>query len=266
MIAAPADKLQYMSFLGVAYEIWVAFALTRQGRFPRRIETWHLHSAFAQDTHSAHIRVLITSDRSKDLYEPSVIRACLYIAALQTPTDPMSDTQLLAEYEIQRAVDDARYQQELERLARGTDLKKLMSLTRYEPSMRGGRRPDDSIVWSEKKSLRVVSVSPIFTRRGARGAVLAEGDLVLGRTLVDIKCTARMDYRSAIRQLLVYYALNTLSDKPVDITQLGAYYPRYSKLILFEPRQIATQRQLTKLSTLLRRRLGRKKQPPASYD
>lgn len=264
-IAPPADKLQYMSFMGTAYEIWVGFALTSQGRFPRPIETWHLHSAFAQDAHSEHIRVLITSDRSKGIYELPVIRACLYIATLYTRTDPMSNTQLLAEYEIQRAFEDLRYQQELERLARGTDVKKLTALTRYHLSVRGGRRWVESIVWGGKRMLREIVVSPTFTRQGARGAISAQGDFILGRTLLEIKCAASIDYRSVVRQLLVYYALNKLSDKPAYINQLGAYYPRYGKLVLFEPQQLASQKQLTSLN-VLKRYLGKKRRYPPSYD
>ena len=59
----------------------------------------------------------------------------------------------------------------------------------------------------------------------------ADADLIIDKTLIDIKTTKSISFtQDMYNQLLGYYALSTFKDKLGEITNLGIYFSRYGVL------------------------------------
>ena len=59
----------------------------------------------------------------------------------------------------------------------------------------------------------------------------ADADLIIDKTLIDIKTTKSISFtQDMYNQLLGYYSLSTFKDKLGDITNLGIYFSRYGVL------------------------------------
>lgn len=70
--------------------------------------------------------------------------------------------------------------------------------------------------------------NPEFGVRGTRLRVAADGDVILGATLVDLKTAGKMSLEPNWRQLIGYWALNSLRPERHAFAHLGLYYPRFN--------------------------------------
>lgn len=80
-----------------------------------------------------------------------------------------------------------------------------------------------SYSWLDKME---IILNPVFGVRGNSGAISADGDLIVGRCLVDLKTSGTLKLKDDLRQLLCYVALNNFIKCPHIIESVGVYYPR----------------------------------------
>lgn len=225
VIPVPDDDEIDMKCIGNALEGWLGMALTRTGDFPRTTTPSLLYEIYTDAIACDYVRALMRNNRGKDLYSAKTIQACLYFA--------MCDARVFLPFHILEVVNDAQYLQEMNTLIRAIDLSTL-------------------------KAFGEPLVKPCFTVQGKKGRIGAVGDFILGTTLIEIKCTVQVDYRSAIRQLLIYYALNKLCKNRRPIHRLGIYHVRHKDFITFRLQRVASSAQLRFLVLMLKRYLGRK--------
>ena len=73
-------------------------------------------------------------------------------------------------------------------------------------------------------------LNPTFGK-GSKLVVGADADLVIGDTLIDIKVTKDLNLkRDWYNQIIGYYALSTMENKPTKIKNVGIYFARHGVL------------------------------------
>ena len=80
-----------------------------------------------------------------------------------------------------------------------------------------------SYSWLDKTG---ITLNPVFGVHGNKGAISADGDLIVGKCLVDLKTSGTLKIKDDLRQLLGYVALNNFIECPYTIESVGVYYPR----------------------------------------
>jgi hypothetical protein len=82
-------------------------------------------------------------------------------------------------------------------------------------------------------------LNPSFGK-GSKDVGGADGDILLGNSLIDIKTTLYLTFEPEyFRQLMGYYILNLRADNAIGtISHLGIYYARFGVLYLFDPKGI----------------------------
>jgi hypothetical protein len=102
-----------------------------------------------------------------------------------------------------------------------------------------------------------VLLGPVFSRSGSESTIKADGDLIVGTTLVDVKTSGHMQLRENFRQLLGYYILNKLPKTPaLIIDRIGVYYPRFDFFLSLPISEFLSESQEQILTSLFSNRLG----------
>lgn len=101
-----------------------------------------------------------------------------------------------------------------------------------------------------------VVLNPLFTIRGSRLTIQADGDLVVEDTLVDLKTGSRIDRKDNLRQLIGYWILNDLVEPRIRINRLGVYYARFNHFVDSPVSQLLSDRQRKTISAHFSQLLG----------
>ena len=107
-------------------------------------------------------------------------------------------------------------------------------------------------------------LNPVFGYHGDKNSINADGDLITGATLVEIKSGKKDGWQSTLRQLLLYWALNQLRSHSFKIDSLAAYYPRYELWYEIGMDEFCTKAQQKGLVDLVTAFVSRRKAPPAA--
>lgn len=99
-------------------------------------------------------------------------------------------------------------------------------------------------------------LNPKFAVKGSKLAIQADGDIVLGDVLVDLKTSSQITLKDNLRQLIGYWALNSLRGSPIDIQRLGVYYPRFNYFVDFAPSDLMTPDEQNTIVAFFKKRLG----------
>lgn len=102
-----------------------------------------------------------------------------------------------------------------------------------------------------------VVLNPVFAVQGSKLAILADGDIVLGDVLVDLKTSSQITLKDNLRQLIGYWVLNILRGSPIDIQCLGVYYPRFNYFVDFSPSDLMTPDEQKKITSYFQKQLGK---------
>lgn len=100
-------------------------------------------------------------------------------------------------------------------------------------------------------------LNPIFAVKGSKLAIQADGDIVLGDVLLDLKTSSQITLKDNLRQLIGYWVLNTLRGSPINIQRLGVYYPRFNYFIDFSPSDLMTPNEQNNIAGYFQKRLGK---------
>jgi len=99
-------------------------------------------------------------------------------------------------------------------------------------------------------------IGPIFDCAGADLKINADGDLIIGKTLLDIKTSSRLALKEDFRQLIGYYVLNGIAGKPFDIENIGIYYPRFDYFVERRINEFVSESDVTSMESLFKSKLG----------
>jgi hypothetical protein len=101
-----------------------------------------------------------------------------------------------------------------------------------------------------------IILNPIFSIKGSKLAIQADGDIIINGALIDLKTSSQINLKNNMRQLIGYWALNKLRKQPIEINQLGVYYPRFDYFTEFQPSNLMTHDQQNNILDYFRKRLG----------
>lgn len=99
-------------------------------------------------------------------------------------------------------------------------------------------------------------LNPLFTIRGTKLTIKADGDLVVEGTLIDLKTGSRIDLKDNLRQLVGYWILNDLVEPRIPIHRVGVYYARFNYFLDFPIPQLLNGRQREAISVYFRNLMG----------
>lgn len=102
-----------------------------------------------------------------------------------------------------------------------------------------------------------VVLNPIFATQGSKLAILADGDIVLGDVLVDLKTSSQITLKDNLRQLIGYWILNLLRGSPLNINRLGVYYPRFDYFVDLSPSDLMTSDGQKAIASYFQKQLGK---------
>jgi hypothetical protein len=100
-------------------------------------------------------------------------------------------------------------------------------------------------------------LNPIFAVKGSKLAIQADGDIVLGDVLLDLKTSSQITLKDNLRQLIGYWVLNSLRGSPINIQRLGVYYPRFNYFIDFSPSDLMAPDEQNTIVGYFQKRLGK---------
>jgi hypothetical protein len=100
-------------------------------------------------------------------------------------------------------------------------------------------------------------LNPIFAVKGSKLAIKADGDIVLGEVLLELKTSSQLTLKDNWRQLIGYWVLNSLRGSPINIQRLGVYYPRFNYFIDFSLSDLMTPNQQNNIVGYFQKRLGK---------
>jgi len=101
-----------------------------------------------------------------------------------------------------------------------------------------------------------VVIGPIFDCIGTESGINADGDLIVGKTLLDIKTSSRLALKEDFRQLIGYYILNRITGKRFDIENIAVYYPRFDYFKEIRINELMSESQAVALESVFIGRLG----------
>lgn len=87
------------------------------------------------------------------------------------------------------------------------------------------------------------TLAPNFSYRGSKGTLEADGDLIVGDCLYEIKTTKLVPGKPVVRQLAAYYVLNGLKRKPYKIKEVGIYNVRHRLHAHFPANEVVSHSQ-----------------------
>lgn len=99
---------------------------------------------------------------------------------------------------------------------------------------------------------KVVQAGPVLGVRGSVRGIGADGDLLVDKTLIDIKCVKAINIKDNLRQLISYWALSVLGKRKHSIERVGAYYPRYDLRVEFAIDELMTPEQQARVLEFFR--------------
>lgn len=99
-------------------------------------------------------------------------------------------------------------------------------------------------------------IGPLFDCAGTDLKINADGDLIIGKTLLDIKTSSRLALKEDFRQLIGYYVLNGIAGKPFDIEKIGIYYPRFDYFVERPINEFVSESDVTSIESLFKIKLG----------
>lgn len=205
--------------VGTAYGYWLAHALLRQGQ--KRGEK--IEGSLGIDRLLAYEELVAIDPETGKLHR---LTGEKLLTKLMLHSKHLMDAPYRAQWISQEQIESLLFFAELEHGYRASiywnpislfipppeaheELKKLMAVTELE-------RFRDPII-----------VNPLFGHTGNKDTIYADGDVITGTTLVEVKSGIQHRWQITIRQLLIYWALNQLNDDPFEIKNIAAYYPRY---------------------------------------
>ncbi len=101
-----------------------------------------------------------------------------------------------------------------------------------------------------------VVFNPIFGMCGSKMSIGADGDIVLGDVLVELKTAREIRLKANLRQLIGYWALNKLRAVSLEINRVGVYYPRFDFFAHYAISELMSSRQQVRVLWYFHRRLG----------
>lgn len=99
-------------------------------------------------------------------------------------------------------------------------------------------------------------MNPVFGARGVKGSIAADGDLIVGKCLVDLKTSGTLKLKDDLRQLLGYVALNSFIEHPFDLESVGVYYPRRDFYLNLSLNELMNSEQRERLVNYFSSKLG----------
>ena len=99
-------------------------------------------------------------------------------------------------------------------------------------------------------------IGPLFDCAGTDLKINADGDLIIGKILLDIKTSPRLALKEDFRQLIGYYVLNGIAGKPFDIENIGIYYPRFDYFVERPISEFVSESAVTSIESLFKSKLG----------
>lgn len=218
--------------VGVAYEYCLRCAIHRMSKAEHQvIKSFQAFKCYAlryqgvarvRKQMSLHLHSLERYLDCKLSDADQLFRACLFLAKFD------------AEYKSGKQIEDFSVHQknvsELARIVAGSNLR-----------------------WLTGKS---VIPGPLFDGSGNDLVIRADGDLIVDKTLVDIKTSSRLALKDNFRQLVGYYALNKVTGGQFQIDNLGLYYPRFDYFVEHPISNLLFEEKIESLLSLFRKHLG----------
>lgn len=102
-----------------------------------------------------------------------------------------------------------------------------------------------------------VVINPVFGIQGSKLVIGADGDIVVGNVLIDLKTSSQITLKDNLRQLIGYWVLNSLGEAPIDIQRLGVYYPRFNYFVDFSPSDLMTTDEQKTITSYFKKQLGK---------
>lgn len=234
VLLTPATKNAGVDFgaVGTAYDYCLRCAITRMNKGSHDIiKSFQAIKYYSLRYHGV-LRVRKQMEFHLDILEKyldrspitadDLFQACLFLAKFD------------AEYKSGRPIEqfDVKKQNvtELERIVNGSNLK-----------------------WLVGKSL---AIGPIFDCIGTELGIHADGDLIVGKTLLDVKTSSRIALKEDLRQLIGYYVLNRIAGKRFDIENIAVYYPRFDYFKEIPINEFISESQAVSLELIIRTKLG----------
>lgn len=226
----PPKEKQQLNFgaIGTAYDYWVRTQLAPER--PNLVETFlgyqvcwfeYRHSREAQKLLHEHANALRMPPRTED-QNILALSACLFLAKFE------------ASYRSGVTVDRLDVipgeVAELERLASVTELANF----RRQPLI----------------------LNPIFCVQGSKARILADGDLLAGSCLVDLKTSSAIKLKDNLRQLIGYVMLNDLGRYGRAIESVAVYYPRFKYFFEVPLSTLMSPKQQNAVSVWFKNQLG----------
>lgn len=95
-----------------------------------------------------------------------------------------------------------------------------------------------------------IEYNPIFAHKN----ILADGDIIINKTLVDFKAVSSLNnFKDHINQLIMYFALNEIKGRyKQEIDSIKLYYPRYNIYPEYKIKNIINQNNMNILKDIVK--------------
>ena len=101
-----------------------------------------------------------------------------------------------------------------------------------------------------------IVLNPLFSASRTKLFIKADGDLIVGDRLVELKTSSRLQLKGVLRQLVGYYILNKYREHPYAISSLGIFYPRFNYFVSFPVREVISVENEQRLIEFFKNELG----------
>ena len=217
-IIVPLNRETRLNYggIGMAYDYWVRCSIIKNEK--KRIDeimsfigieycrNYYGDNQVVQQKTTDYIDIIFNWILEKQINSDKIYDACLFFA--------LFETEFRCGYPVESFEISEHDRHELERIVFNTDL-----------------------TWAQGKN---IILNPTFGISGKEMGISADGDLIVDDVLYDLKTSSIVKLKENWRQLLGYYILNQIANKPYHFTKIGVYYPRFKCLIVKEISEFLT--------------------------